>query len=92
MHFQCSRSQTYYEDDHLENLRANSLLEGEDDAPTDGNHDHEGAKASNQELKDVTLLFGSPQTVVDHHGQTVMQSAFPRVFDPKLGQLCWLLS
>ena len=43
-------------------------LEGICDAPTDGNRDHEEAKASNQdpkpmnqELKDVTLLFGSPR-------------------------------
>jgi len=89
----------YYEDDHFENLRANSLLEGEDDALMDGNRDHEEAKASNQdpkpmnqELKDITILFGSPRTVLDHHGQTMVQAAFPRVFDPKLGQLCWLIT
>ena len=54
----------------------------------DGTSDHEEAKASNQtpkplnqELKDVVLLFGSPQTVVE-----------PRALDPEMGQLCWLLS
>jgi len=69
------------------------------DAPTDGNRDHEEAKASyqdpkpmNQELKEVTLLFGSPWTMVDHHGQTVVQAALPRVFDLKLGQLGWLIT
>ena len=89
----------YYGDDHLENLRANSLLEGEDDAPMDGTSDHEEAKASNQipkplnqELKDVILMFGSPRTVVDDHGQTVVRSASPQVLDPKTGQLCWLLT
>ena len=89
----------YHEDDQLENLRANFLLEGEDDAPMDGTNDHEEAKASNQtpktlnqELKDVILIFGSPQTVVDDHGQTVVRSASPRVLDPEMGQLCWILS
>jgi len=69
------------------------------DAPMDGISDYEAAKASNQtpkpinqELKDVVLLFGSPWTVVKHHGQTVVRSASPRVLDPEMGQLCWLLS
>jgi len=89
----------YYKDDHLENLRLNSLLEGEDDAPMDGISNHEEAKASNQtpkplnqELKDLILLFGSPRTVVEHHRQTVVRSASPLVLDPEIGQLCWLLS
>jgi len=89
----------YYKDNHLENLRANSLLEREDDAPMDGTGDHEEAKASNQtpkplnqELKDVIFMFRSPRTVVDDHGHTVVRSTFPRVLDPKTGQLCWLLS
>ena len=30
----------YYEDDHLENLRANSFLKGEDDVPKEGLSDH----------------------------------------------------
>ena len=49
------------------------------DAPMDGTSDHEEAKASNQtpkplnqELKDVILMFGSPRTVVEHHGQTMV--------------------
>ena len=32
----------YFEDDHLENSRANSFRQGEDDAPTEG-HDEEHA-------------------------------------------------
>ena len=81
----------HYEDDPLENLRANPLLEGEDDAPMDRIRDHEEAKTSNQnpkplnqELKDVSMLFRAPRTVV--------KSAFPWVLHLEMGQLCWLLS
>jgi len=69
------------------------------DAPTDGTSDHEEAKASNQtpkpsnqELKDVVVMFGSPRTMVEDHGQTVVRSASPRVLDPEMGHLCWILS
>jgi len=89
----------YYEDDHLENLRANSFLEGEDDVPPGGKLDQGNDKAStqasktlNQEAKAVVSLFSSPRIVVYHHGQTVVESAQPAVLDPGKVQLCWLIT
>ena len=79
-------------------MKAGGFLESVSDAPMDGTSDHEEVKASNQtpkplnqELMDVILIFGSPQIVVDDHGQTVVRSASPRVLNPEMGQLYWLL-
>ena len=93
----------YYEDDNLENLRANSFLEGEDDVPTGGKLDQgddiastQASKALNQEAKTAVLLFSSPRAVVYHHGQTVEGAAQPSVQPaatyPEKAQLCWLIT
>ena len=39
--FSVADLKAYYEDDQLENLRANSFLEGKDDVPKEGLSDHE---------------------------------------------------
>jgi len=47
----------YFEDDKLQNLRKNSFLEGEDDAPMGGQHDQPKVSPRNQEIKSTSLLI-----------------------------------
>ena len=51
----------YFEDDKLENLRANSFLELEDDVPMKDQHDELNENSKSQEIKS-TSLFDSRAT------------------------------
>ena len=55
--FNVAKLKLYFEDDNLENLRANSFLEGEDDVPMKGMLDQDKENPSNQEIKALSLLF-----------------------------------
>ena len=80
----------YYEDTHLENLWANSFLEGEYHVPLEGNLDQEKLKLSNQEpkklnqeSKEVILLYSSPWPVVAPLGGPVVDSGGLPSLDPE---------
>jgi len=88
----------YFEDDKLKNLRANSFLEGENDAYMGRLLDQSKSNPSNQESKDLNQeykplnqaskakngLFRAPLAVV----VAVIHTSWLGVFDPGKGQLC----
>jgi len=84
MHFQRCRPQPHFEDDNVENLRAKSFLEWEDDVPMKGILDQNKEKLSNQEIKTLCLLFKELLPV----GQAVVQAGM----DLAKGHIYWLIT
>jgi len=74
----------YFEDDNLENLRANSFLEGEDDVPMKGILDQDKVNPRNQEIKALSFLFKELQPV----GETVVKAEVQTGIDLGKGHLC----
>ena len=74
----------YFEDDNLENLRANSFLQGENNVPMKGILDQDKVNPSNQEIKALNLLFKEPRSV----GETTVNADVQAGMDPRKGHLC----